>query len=64
MVSLVGTGVAAGFASLVLNAAPLVLLSGADYPSVFSRPQLEALSYASLSLMGRQGELLTSLWGL
>jgi hypothetical protein len=64
MVALVGTGIAAQFAGFMLNAAPLMLLSGADYLSVFSRPQLEALSYASLSLVGKQGELLTSIWGL
>ena len=64
MVALVGTGIAAGFAGFVLNAAPLVLLSGSVYQSVFTRPQLETLSYASLSLLGKQGDLLTSIWGL
>jgi len=39
-------------------------LSGAEYSSAISRPQLEALSYASFSLAGRQGEMLTALWGL
>ena len=64
MVALVGTGIAAGFAGFVLNAVPLVLLSGSDHLSVFTRQQLETLSYASLSLLGKQGELLTSIWGL
>jgi len=64
MVALVGTGIVAQFASLVLNVVPLMLLGGAGYLSVFSRPQLEALSYTSLSLIGKQGELLTSIWGL
>ncbi len=64
MVALVGTGIAAQFAGFVLNAAPLMLLGGADSLSVFSRPQLEALSYASLSLAGKQGEMLTAIWGL
>ncbi len=57
MVALVGTGIAAQFAGFVLNAAPLMLLGGADYLSVFSRPQLEALSYASLNLAGKQGRI-------
>jgi len=64
MVALVGTGIVAQFASFVLNAAPLMLLTDADYLSAFSRQQLEALSYASLNLFGKQGELLTSIWGL
>ncbi len=64
MVALVGTGIVVQFASFVLNAAPLMLLSGANYLSVFSRQQLEVLSYAALSLIGKQGELLTSIWGL
>jgi Ca2+/Na+ antiporter len=64
MVALVGTGIAAGFAGFVFNAAPLLLLGGSQYLSVFSQQQLEALSYASLSLLGKQGQLLTSLWGL
>ena len=64
MVGLVGTGIAAQFAGFVLNAAPLVLLLGEDHLSAFSRPQLEALSYASLSLAGKQGAMLTAIWGL
>jgi len=64
MVALVGTGIAAGFANFTLNVAPLVLLSGADYLSAFTRPQLETLAYASLRLGAKQGQLLTSFWGL
>jgi hypothetical protein len=64
MVALVGTGIAVQFASFAFNVAPLIFLSGADYLSAFNRPQLEALAYASLSLAGKQGELLTSIWGL
>lgn len=64
MVALVGTGIVAGFAGFVLNTVPLVLLSGSGYLSVFTRQQLETLSYLSLSLLGRQGDLLTTLWGL
>jgi hypothetical protein len=64
MVALVATGIAAQFASFVFNTAPLVFLSGADYVSAFTRPQLETLAYASLSLASKEGQLLTSIWGL
>ena len=64
MIALVGIGIAVQFAGLVLRMAPLMFLSGADYLSAFDRPQLEQLAYASLSLFGKQGQLLTSLWGL
>jgi hypothetical protein len=64
MVALVGTAIVVQFGTSVLKAAPLVFLSGAGHLSVFSRPQLEELSYLSLSLVGKQGEILTSIWGL
>jgi hypothetical protein len=64
MVALVGTGIAVQFAGFVLDLAPLVLLGGAEYLSVFTRPQLEALAYASIVLHGKQGQLVTSIWGL
>jgi hypothetical protein len=63
MVALVGTGIAVQFAGFALNLAPLVLLSGADYLSAFSRSQLDALASAALDLAGKQGQLLTLLWG-
>jgi hypothetical protein len=64
LVALVGTGIAAGFANFTLNLAPLVLLSGADFLSPLTPSQLEALAYAAIRLGGKQGELLTSFWGL
>jgi hypothetical protein len=64
MVALVDTGIVAQFAGFMLNAAPWMLLHGADHLGAFSQQQLESLSYASLSLVGRQSELLTSIWGL
>jgi hypothetical protein len=64
MVALVATGIAAQFATFAFNVAPLVFLSGADHLSAFSRAQLESLAYASLSIGGREGQLLTSIWGL
>lgn len=64
MVALVGVGIAAQFAGLVWNVAPLVLLSGADFLAPFSRAELEALAFGSIRMAGRQGQLLTLLWGL
>ena len=64
MLALVGTGIAVQVASQALNVAPLILLGGADYLSAFTRPQLEALAYGSLTLFGKQGDLLTAFWGV
>jgi len=64
MVALVGTGIAAVLASFALNAAPLVLLGSGDELSAFTRPQLEALAYASLRVADRLGGVLTLIWGL
>jgi hypothetical protein len=64
MVALVGTGIAAAFASFAFNAAPLVLLGGGDDLVALSRPQLEALAYASLKVGDRLGDVLTAIWGL
>jgi hypothetical protein len=64
MVALIGTSIAAQFAGFALNTAPLMLLRGEEYLAAFNRPQLEALAYASLSLNGKLGELVMSLWGL
>jgi len=64
MLALVGTGIAVQVATQALNVAPLILLGGADYLSAFTRPQLEALAYESLTLFGKQGDLLTAFWGV
>jgi uncharacterized protein DUF4386 len=64
MAVLIGTAIAAQFAGFALNVAPLILLDGDQYLSAFTRPQLEALAYTSLSLNGKLVELLTSMWGL
>jgi hypothetical protein len=64
MVALVCVGAAAELANVLNRAAPLVLLSGADFLAVFSRPQLEALAYAFLRLNSTLGQLLMSIWGL
>jgi riboflavin transporter FmnP len=44
MVALIGTSIAAQFAGFVFNVAPLLLLSGEQFLSAFTRPQLEALA--------------------
>jgi hypothetical protein len=64
MVALIGTSIAAQFAGFTFNVAPLMLLSDDQFLSAFTRPQLEALAYASLNLSGKLVELLTSMWGL
>jgi hypothetical protein len=64
MLALIGTSIAAQFAGFALSAAPLMLLNGQEYLSGFTRAQLDGLAYASLTLSGRLGELVMSLWGL
>jgi Domain of unknown function (DUF4386) len=64
MVALIGTSIAAQFAGFTFNVAPLILLNGEQYLSAFTRPQLESLAHASLSLSSKLVELLTSIWGL
>lgn len=64
IVALVCVGVAAELVNVLLRAAPLVLLGGAEFLAVFSRPQLEALAYLALRLNNTLGQLLMSVWGL
>jgi Domain of unknown function (DUF4386) len=64
MVVLVCVGVAVEIVNLVTHMAPLILLSGADYLSVFSKPQLDALAMGSLRLGSGLGELTLVIWGL
>jgi hypothetical protein len=64
MVALVLVQVPMAFANMLMGAAPLILLSGADYLSVFDRPQLEALSMGFLNLRGYGIKAVMSLWGL
>lgn len=64
MVILVSVGVAIGFANLLTKIAPLILLSGADYLSIFSKPQLDALVLGSLSLNGEGNTVTAVFWGL
>jgi hypothetical protein len=64
MVIFVTVAAAGGVVNLVNQIAPLVLLSGADFLSVFSGPQLDALALAFLRLNGYGNLLVESFWGL
>ena len=64
MVALVCVGVAAEIVNLVTHMAPLVFSSGADFLSVFTKPQLDALAMAALRLGNSAGQLVLAIWGL
>jgi hypothetical protein len=64
MVILVSVGVAVGLANLLNKMAPLILLSGADYLSVFTRPQLDSLAMGFLSLNSSGNDVDSVFWGL
>ena len=64
MMVLVCVGVAAEIVNLANHMAPLLFLSGADYLSVFTKPQLDALAMASLRSGNNLGQLLLAIWGL
>jgi hypothetical protein len=64
MVLLVSIGVAIALANLLNKSAPLVLLSGADYLSVFTKPQLDALALGFLRLHSSGVAVATAFWGL
>lgn len=64
MAVLVCVGVAAEIVRLGFRIAPLILLSDADFLSVFNKPQLEALALGSLRLGDQLGQLFMLIWGL
>ena len=64
MVLLVSIGVAIALANLFNRFAPLVLLSGADYLAVFTKPQLDALALGFLRLHASGTTVATVFWGL
>jgi Domain of unknown function (DUF4386) len=64
MVALVLVQVPMGFANMLLGIAPLILLSGDDYLSVFDKPQLDALATVFLNLRGHGVRAVMVLWGL
>ena len=61
---LVCVGVAVEITNLLNRAAPLVLMSGASFLSVFSKDQLDAMALGFLRLGNSLGDLVTLLWGL
>ncbi|MEA2761907.1 MAG: hypothetical protein QOD47_1191 [Gemmatimonadaceae bacterium] len=64
MVMLVGVSVAFEFANCLNLVAPLILLSGADFLSVFSKPQLDALALVFLKLRNSGLGVVSLVWGL
>jgi hypothetical protein len=64
MVVLVSVGVTIGLANLFNKIAPLVLLGGADYWSIFTKPQLDALALAFGGLNDYGNIVAAVLWGL
>jgi hypothetical protein len=64
MVAFVLTSAAVGFLDTLNNVAALILFRGADFLSVFDKPQLNALGYLFIRLHG-QGIFMNELfWGL
>jgi len=64
MVLLVSIGVAVALANLRYKFAPLVLMSGADYLSVFTKPQVDAATLGALRFHNSGISLTTVFWGL
>ena len=64
MVTLVVISVAIAFANTFNQIAVLIVLSGADFLSVFEKPQLDAVAYAFLRLNSHGIQLVQIFWGL
>jgi hypothetical protein len=64
MVALVSVGVTVGLANLFNKIAPLVLLGGADYRSIFTKPQLDALALGFSGLNDHGNIVAAVFWGL
>jgi hypothetical protein len=64
MVLLVSVGVTIGLANLLNKLAPLILLSGANYLSVFTKPQLDAVALGFLASNGNGNTVAGAFWGL
>lgn len=64
MVMLVAVSVAIGVVNLLNQIAPLILLSGADFLSVFTKPQLDALALGFLRLRSNVTDVDAAFWGL
>lgn len=64
MVTLVVISVATAFANTFNQIAVLIVLSGADFLSVFEKPQLDAVAYAFLRLHSDGLQIVQIFWGL
>ena len=64
MVLLVSIGVAVALANMLNRFTPLLLLGGADYMSVFTKPQLDALAFSSLRFRSSGAAVPMAFWGL
>ncbi len=64
MVALVLVQVPMAFANMLLGIAPLILLSGDDYLSVFDKGQLDAMALGFLNLRGYGIKANMAFWGL
>lgn len=63
MVALVLVQVPMAFANMLLGIAPLILLSGDDYLSVFDKGQLDAMALGFLNLRGYGIKANMAFWG-
>ncbi len=64
MVTLVVISVSTGLVSSFNQSAALIILSGADFLSVFEKPQLDALAYVVLRLHSQGLQAIQIFWGL
>lgn len=64
MVTFVVIGVAIGFVNTVNQLGALIALSGADFLSVFEKPELESLAYLFLRLHSHGIQIIQVFWGL
>ena len=64
MVVWVSVGVTIGLANLLNKLTPLILLSGANYLSVFTKPQLDALALGFLNSNNNGNNVAGAFWGL
>jgi hypothetical protein len=64
MVISVSVAVAFSVVNLINQIAPLVFLSGADFLSAFTKPQLDAIALAFLRLRSSGFEVVAAFWGL
>jgi len=64
MVTLVVISVSITFANTFNQIAALIILSGADFLSVFDKPQLESAAYAFLRLHSQAYQIIQIFWGL